>query len=58
MENLGEKDMLRILTSAVRAIKAEQKKGPVAPGCPKKGTQETHEKNNTKTAETPQEKHP
>lgn len=50
MENLGEKDMLRILTSAVRAIKAEQKKGPVAPGCPKKGTQETHEKNNTKTA--------
>lgn len=45
MENLGEKDMMRILTAAVREIKAEQKREQAAT-CSEKGN--LHEKNNTK----------
>ena len=43
---ISEKDMLRILTSAVRQIKAEQKNEPDAAGSKKKGTV-LHEKDNT-----------
>lgn len=43
---INEKDMMRILTSAVRQIKAEQKNEPDAAGSKKKGTV-LHEKDNT-----------